>query len=157
MQRILAVAVLLAIVATGCRGRVEKPVAEEINVPEAPGISPVSGAVLPLSSVATPVSAVMVPESAEPVEKTDLAAPAALEQPTAKEIQQALKNAGLYHGEIDGVVGKMTKQAILEFQRENELKADGKVGPKTWAKLQPFLNEPPEVQEGTPAAAGTGR
>ncbi|MCX5716492.1 MAG: peptidoglycan-binding domain-containing protein, partial [Candidatus Omnitrophica bacterium] len=45
-----------------------------------------------------------------------------------KQIQTALKNAGLYIGQIDGKIGPLTKKAIEEFQKSNGLKVDGKVG-----------------------------
>lgn len=61
-------------------------------------------------------------------------------KPTEKEIQQALKNAGLYNGEVDGKIGPRSKRAIEEFQTQNNLKADGKVGAKTWQKLKEHLN-----------------
>jgi len=57
-----------------------------------------------------------------------------------KDIQQALKNAGFYQGEIDGKFGPKTKKAIEDFQAKNNLKADGKVGPLTWGKLGVYLN-----------------
>ena len=60
--------------------------------------------------------------------------------PSIEEIQQALKNAGLYEGKIDGDLGPKTKKAIADFQSQNDLKADGKVGPKTWGRLKPHLN-----------------
>ena len=56
-------------------------------------------------------------------------------------VQIALKNAGFYNGAIDGRVGSTTETSIRKFQRQNSLKEDGKVGPKTWAKLEPFLNK----------------
>jgi peptidoglycan hydrolase-like protein with peptidoglycan-binding domain len=62
------------------------------------------------------------------------------EDPTNQEIQQALKNAGLYEGAIDGSLGKKSKSAIKAFQEQNGLTADGKVGKKTWAKLGVYLN-----------------
>jgi peptidoglycan hydrolase-like protein with peptidoglycan-binding domain len=62
-------------------------------------------------------------------------------KPSPREIQTALKNAGLYEGEIDGVIGPKTKKAIEDFQMQNNLKVDGKVGPKTWEKLKLFLNQ----------------
>ena len=64
-------------------------------------------------------------------------------KPTEKEIQQALKNAGLYDGEVDGKIGPRSKRAIEEFQAQNNLKADGKVGAKTWQKLKGYLNAEP--------------
>jgi len=54
-------------------------------------------------------------------------------------VQKALKNAGFNPGPIDGKMGARTKAAIIEFQKANGLEPDGKVGPKTWARLQGFL------------------
>ncbi|OGW99977.1 MAG: hypothetical protein A2Y00_02040 [Omnitrophica WOR_2 bacterium GWF2_43_52] len=64
---------------------------------------------------------------------------------SAKEIQHALKNAGLYDGAIDGKIGPQSKKAIEEFQAKNGLKADGKVGPMTWEKLKAYLETVPEA------------
>lgn len=58
-----------------------------------------------------------------------------IENPTPVQIQEALKGAGYYEGKIDGSIGPKTKRAIEKFQTDNGLKADGKVGPRTWAKL----------------------
>lgn len=38
---------------------------------------------------------------------------------------------------VDGVFGKLTEEAVKEFQRTNGLKPDGIVGDKTWEKLFP--------------------
>ncbi len=66
-------------------------------------------------------------------------------KPTSQQIQQALKNAGIYDGKVDGNVGPKTKKAIEAFQSQNGLKADGKVGKKTWKLLSPYLSKTPEV------------
>lgn len=58
---------------------------------------------------------------------------------SAEQVQTALKNAGYYTGNIDGKVGAGTKQAIMQFQKDRNLKADGLVGRQTWAELQTFL------------------
>lgn len=58
-----------------------------------------------------------------------------------KKIQTALKNAGYEVGPIDGKMGRKTKEAVKDFQRENGLTADGIVGQKTWAKLSKYLTE----------------
>ncbi len=79
---------------------------------------------------------------------------AALENPTNQQIQQALQNAGLYSGAIDGAIGQKSKRAIREFQEQNGLEADGKVGKKTWAKLAPYLNQP--AQPAAQAAPDSG-
>lgn len=69
-------------------------------------------------------------------------------KPTAREIQEALKNAGYYAGGVDGKIGPKTKKAIEEFQKANQLKADGKVGPKTWAILSTYLAASEPVSKG---------
>ena len=61
-------------------------------------------------------------------------------KPTDIEIQTALKNAGFYAGSIDGKIGPKSKKAIEDFQSANGLKADGKVGSKTWEALGKYLN-----------------
>jgi len=79
------------------------------------------------------------------VEETPALEPAAIDMtasvtpPTVVEIQQALKNAGLYQGEVDGKPGPQTQKAIIEFQATQGLAADGKVGPLTWDKLKSHL------------------
>jgi hypothetical protein len=59
--------------------------------------------------------------------------------PTPNQVQTALKNAGYYEGNIDGKIGPKSKKAITNFQIDNGLEADGKVGPKTWARLKAHL------------------
>ena len=62
-----------------------------------------------------------------------------VEKPSVQNIQQALKNAGLYEGKIDGISGSGTRKAVESFQSQNGLKSDGKVGPMTWQKLKEYL------------------
>ena len=57
-----------------------------------------------VSSAENPISQVPIPEN-----------------PASQQIQQALKNAGLYGGSIDGSIGPKTKKAIEEFQAQNNL------------------------------------
>ena len=52
-----------------------------------------------------------------------------------KSIQLSLKNLGFYSGKVDGIFGKATKQAVINFQRQNGLVADGIAGPKTLQAL----------------------
>lgn len=56
-----------------------------------------------------------------------------------KQIQIALKKAGYYKGNIDGIIGKGTKKAIERFQKAKGLSADGIAGPATFQKLQTYL------------------
>jgi len=60
-------------------------------------------------------------------------------RPKAKQIQLALRNAGMYTGSIDGKMGRQTKEAIKAFQRASNLPVDGKVGKNTWSKLREYL------------------
>lgn len=53
-----------------------------------------------------------------------------------KSVQQALKKAGYDPGPADGKSGKKTISAIKQFQKRNNLKADGVIGTKTWALLK---------------------
>lgn len=54
---------------------------------------------------------------------------------TVKQIQTKLKEWGYYSGTVDGVYGSGTEKAVLEFQKKNGLKADGKVGQATFEAL----------------------
>ena len=58
--------------------------------------------------------------------------------PSNKDIQTALKNAGFYKGTIDGKIGPQTREAIMEFQKKNDLKVDGVVGRNTWDLLSEY-------------------
>lgn len=103
------------------------------------------GAVLVPDAGPAEVKTEAKPEAAVAVKAEELAATAA--KPSDTEIQTALKNAGFYAGEIDGKLGPKTKKAIEEFQKANNLKADGKAGPKTWALLSGYLNPPVAAPE----------
>ena len=47
-------------------------------------------------------------------------------------LQQKLTSKLYPLGAIDGIFGNATRQAVVEFQQENGLAADGIVGPLTW-------------------------
>ena len=61
-----------------------------------------------------------------------------------QQIQTALKNPRLYQGSIDGKLGPASNRAIQDFQTKHGLKADGKVGPKTWAALELYISGAPQ-------------
>ena len=52
-----------------------------------------------------------------------------------EQIQIVLKNKGYYNGEIDGIYGTGTKNAVIAFQRDNGLSADGIAGNATLKAL----------------------
>ncbi len=74
-----------------------------------------------------------------PVSSKKKVIPEVKNRPTHKQIQIALTNAGYDPGKIDGKMGRQTKDAIMTFQRAHDIKADGKVGAKTWELLREFL------------------
>jgi peptidoglycan hydrolase-like protein with peptidoglycan-binding domain len=57
-----------------------------------------------------------------------------------KDIQAALKNAGFYQGDIDGRIGKQTREALKAFQKAHNLKANGKLNKKTRVALMEYLS-----------------
>ena len=60
--------------------------------------------------------------------------------PIVEFLQNILKHLGLYRGKIDGIFGQTTKNAVIRFQRQNNLTPDGIVGPKTWDALRPYID-----------------
>ncbi len=52
-----------------------------------------------------------------------------------KTVQDKLRRWGYYTGNVDGIYGPKTKEAVKYFQRKNGLTADGIVGKKTYEAL----------------------
>jgi g-D-glutamyl-meso-diaminopimelate peptidase len=59
--------------------------------------------------------------------------------PNVKLIQSLLARIGYNSGPVDGIFGSQTRQAVIEFQRNNGLVPDGIVGPATWSLFERFL------------------
>ncbi|MEW9121836.1 MAG: M14 family metallopeptidase [Thermotaleaceae bacterium] len=55
------------------------------------------------------------------------------------EIQSLLRRIGYSPGPIDGIFGSQTEQAVIQFQRDNNLTADGIIGPNTHRLLERLL------------------
>jgi len=99
------------------------------------------------------------PQEAAPASSTALAAlpateaaatvPATGEAARIRDIQLALKAAGFDPGTTDGKMGPRTKAAVRDFQLAHGLDGDGKVGQKTWSKLEPFLKDDQPSQTNT--------
>jgi peptidoglycan hydrolase-like protein with peptidoglycan-binding domain len=52
-----------------------------------------------------------------------------------KAVQQALKDKGADPGEVDGIMGPKTRQALREYQQKEGLKATGRLDSETASKL----------------------
>lgn len=64
-----------------------------------------------------------------------------------KAIQQALKDRGLYNGSVDGIFGSATQKAVIQFQKQSGLAADGIAGPQTLKKLGITIGTTPSATE----------
>ena len=60
--------------------------------------------------------------------------------PIVEFLQNILQKLNLYSGEIDGVFGITTRNAVIQFQKQNNLTPDGIVGFRTWTALKPYIN-----------------
>ena len=60
--------------------------------------------------------------------------------PMVEFIQNIFSILGLYNGKIDGIFGPNLRNAIIQFQTQNNLTADGIVGPHTWLTLRPYID-----------------
>lgn len=54
-------------------------------------------------------------------------------------LQQNLVLLEYYEGTVTGTYGRLTKEAVRLFQRDNDLSSDGVAGPKTLAKIEDEL------------------
>lgn len=67
-------------------------------------------------------------------------------------LQRKLKNWGYYKGDVDGIFGSQTKEAVKYFQRKNGLVADGIVGTKTLSALGMTLSSTSSTNSGVSEA-----
>ena len=58
--------------------------------------------------------------------------------PQVQLLQLALQRAGIFHGELDGIFGPKTGEALRIFQISKKLLPDGIAGPRTHAALFPW-------------------
>lgn len=138
---VAAVIVLSLAAAAGCQAKKEKPV-EEAAAAGQSGVAPITeegGQGMAQEAGVTTVVEQIPPTAAVPEAVGRVKAAVGEQTGPVKDIQTALKNTGFYNGAIDGKLGPKTKKAIEEFQKSKGLKADGKVGTKTWVELQKFL------------------
>ena len=77
--------------------------------------------------------------------------------PEVRQLQERLKELGYLSGNIDGVYGAQTKNAVRAFQKANGLSADGDAGPYTLTVLyeSPNVMPNPAVMTPTPEPTAT--
>lgn len=141
---ILGLALSVYLVGCGKKEATEET-QEPVSMESLSTVSTETKAQAPESKAAQPTQGAPVVANSQAPAKLEPLPPSGPYKPTTQEIQTALKNAGLYDGAIDGKKGPKTTKAIEAFQKANGLKADGKVGPKTWEILKTHLNPPVEV------------
>ena len=143
MAIFLTALIIMPLAIFGCKGKTEK----EAEAPKTEAAIPAEEAVVTQAPVTEPSQNVaqetIPPTAAVPQAAVEAGAKVAPTDQLAKnkEIQAALKAANFYTGNIDGKMGPRTKKAIVEFQKAKGLKADGKVGPKTWTELEKYLKQ----------------
>ena len=64
-------------------------------------------------------------------------------------LQFMLKMEGYAVGNVDGIFGTQTENAVLSFQRANGLTPDGIVGPRTWEKINNFKPDNRTLRKGS--------
>ena len=146
MMLVFAAALMVAPLAVvGCKSKVDKE-AGMAKVETTEAVAPVEDVVVTQSPVTEPsatqaANQETIPPTAAVPPAADTAALGAGQGRLArnKDIQTALKAANFYTGNIDGKLGPKTKRAIVEFQKAKGLKADGKVGSRTWVALEKYL------------------
>ena len=70
-----------------------------------------------------------------------------------RRVQQKLKQWGYFKGDVDGVFGKKTYDAVVRFQKKNGLPADGIAGKKTLAAMGISQTKAVSVSSGSSYAA----
>ena len=72
---------------------------------------------------------------------------------TVRRVQQKLRQWGYYDGEVDGVFGQETYDAVVYFQKKNGLKADGVAGSATLEAMGIVASAPKAVAASASAAS----
>lgn len=64
-------------------------------------------------------------------------------------LQKALISVGILTGKADGIFGKKTLDAVIRFQKNNHLSADGLAGKQTLKSLEKLCSTPAKAKEST--------
>lgn len=91
-------------------------------------------ATIPVGSSASPAQ-VTVPPTSVPTPTPAASLKLGSQGDQVRQVQEKLKALGFYKGSVDGDFGEGTEKAVIAFQKQYKLTADGKVGSQTMAKL----------------------
>ena len=83
----------------------------------------------------TPGARTQTPNAATPLQQGQAGTPVNLSESQIRQVQQKLKTAGLYDGQIDGKTSPDLREAIMEFQMQNRLPQTGAIDQPTMAAL----------------------
>jgi peptidoglycan hydrolase-like protein with peptidoglycan-binding domain len=146
---LIALVGIISLIFMGCSKKKEELPMAEMQTQTATGqLNAESLTAQALNKAEVVSQAAMSAKQAEQIAGPAMEAGVQVTKPTPEQIQTALKNAGYYTGAIDGKLGPRSKKAIEGFQKDNGLTVDGKVGAKTWNKLQAHLTASAGQQTG---------
>lgn len=75
---------------------------------------------------------------------------AQIDQNTVRQVQQQLQNQGYDVGKVDGVWGQRSRQALMDFQKDQNIRTSGRPDQQTMAALglEPSANQQAQTPEG---------
>lgn len=75
---------------------------------------------------------------------------AKLDQNTARQVQQQLQSQGYDVGQVDGMWGPRSRQALMDFQRDQNIRSTGRPDQQTMAALglEPSASQQAQTPEG---------
>lgn len=76
--------------------------------------------------------------------------------PAVAQLIRDLAGLDYYDGKLDDIFGHGTQAAVVEFQRDHSLVADGKAGPNTLAKIADVIAAGPAPKDKHPVKRGAG-
>ncbi|MCT7978099.1 peptidoglycan-binding domain-containing protein [Laspinema olomoucense] len=86
---------------------------------------------IPIDGVAGPKTRLKLAKTAEPVVLFEETLRRGSQGSTVVSLQENLRNLGYYTAPITGYYGQLTQEAVMEFQRDRRIHADGIAGPET--------------------------
>ncbi|HZT51995.1 MAG TPA: peptidoglycan-binding domain-containing protein [Stellaceae bacterium] len=72
-----------------------------------------------------------------------------------KQAQNRLRNAGLYNGRIDGIVGPKTRHGLAIYQQQQGLPQTGRLDRPTVARMNLLAEGPPPASPASPESSGS--